>query len=154
MIDVYLRSVPSDASQRDVRLYNPANPDSGSTVDCTVASSQAQSAEATLERAVSSIAESSQAQSTDATLSRTLDAIGSAYQAQSSTGVFGLTLDSIIVSGQAQTVSGVIGSLVVVSNIAKGHSRPVGGKYAQITGGAYWSNGNFKWPPYQPRKSR
>lgn len=31
MVDVFLRSVPSDANRNDVRLYNPLLPDSGGT---------------------------------------------------------------------------------------------------------------------------
>ncbi len=123
---IYLNS--GDATAKDVVLRDPTvQSASGSTidctqsssqaqttagtleqateVDCTIASSQAQGAEGTFARAINIAVVASQAQSAAATSERTLDCVCHSAQGQSANLILERTIDSIIVSANGQTAA-------------------------------------------------
>lgn len=76
------------------------------TVDCTVASSQAQGAAGTLARAVDCTAAVSQAQGSTATLARVVASTAASAQAQGATATLALALSSTAAASQAQGATG------------------------------------------------
>lgn len=105
MPDIYLYA--GEANQNDITLSDPTVLRGGAgTIDCTAATSQAQSATGTLARTLDGTESSSQAQSSTGTYARTLDGTSAASHGQSVVGTLARLLDGVLSSNQGQGAAG------------------------------------------------
>ena len=93
----------------------PATIGAGTPVDCTIATSQAQSVVGTCGLTLDSTVATNQAQSVTIVCGLTLNCSVSTAQGQSLTGVFALALDSTLSSSQGQSLIGICSVLTVES---------------------------------------